>query len=119
MALLTPGGHGIWEGNLPKCWGSGGLESTDGLARQGFPFTGLGMGDVGSDGLVMACSLWGCADGPGKQVKVDWPHMFSCSVVLFALCLNDIAPRCKCLLNDGPRDGTGGVLVGLKLHVPC
>ena len=65
--MLTPGGHRICEGNLPKWWGSGGLESTDGLARQGFPFAGLGISDFGGDGLVMACSEWGCADGPGKH----------------------------------------------------
>ena len=55
------------KGNLPKWQGSGGLESTDGLARQGFPFAGLGVSDIGGDGLVIAGSLWGCADGPGKH----------------------------------------------------
>ena len=67
IALLTPGGHGICEGNLPRWWGSGGLESTDGLARLGFPFTGLGISDLGGDGPEMACSLQGCTDGPGKH----------------------------------------------------
>ena len=38
VALLTPGGCRICEGKLPKWQGSGGLESTDGPARQGFPF---------------------------------------------------------------------------------
>ena len=65
--MLTPGGQGIHNGNLPKWQGSGGLESTDGLARQGFPFAGLGMSDFGSDGLVIAGSERGCADGPGKH----------------------------------------------------
>ena len=67
VALLTPGGHGIHEGNLPKWQESGGLESTDGLARQGFLLAGLGISDFGSDGLVLAGGKWGCADGPGKH----------------------------------------------------
>ena len=41
--------------------GSGGLVSTDGLARQGFPLTGLGISDCGSDGLAKACFLWDSA----------------------------------------------------------
>ena len=56
IALLTPGGCRMCKGNLPKWWGSGGLVRTDGLARQGFPLTGLGISDCGGcDGLAMAC----------------------------------------------------------------
>ena len=64
---MTPGGHGICEDKLPKWQGSDGLGSTDGLARLGFPFAGLGICDFGSDGAEMAFSLWDCADGPGKH----------------------------------------------------
>ena len=67
MPLMTPGGCRICEGNLPKWWGSGGLASTDGLVRLGFPFVGLGISDFGSDGLEIACGEWGCADGPWKH----------------------------------------------------
>ena len=68
---MTPGGYRIHEGNLPKWLGSGGLGSTDGLARQGFPFTGLGISDCGSDGLAKQvglekhCCLWAIGDGLG------------------------------------------------------
>ena len=56
------------EGNLPKWQGSGGLVSTDGLARQGFPLTGLGISDCGSgDGLAKACFVWSGADGLVKH----------------------------------------------------
>ena len=47
--------------------GSGGLVSTDGLARQGFPFAGLGISDCGSDGLAKACFVWAGADGLVKH----------------------------------------------------
>ena len=39
---------------MPKWQGSGGPASTDGLARQGFPFAGLRVSDVSSDGLEIA-----------------------------------------------------------------
>ena len=55
------------EVNLPDWQGSGGLGSTDGHARLGFPFAGLGICDLGGDGHEMACGLWHCADGPGKH----------------------------------------------------
>ena len=67
ISLLTPGGCGIYEGNLLNWWGSGGLGSPDGLARLGFPFAGLGICDLCSDGPDTACSLWDCTDGPGKH----------------------------------------------------
>ena len=42
--------------------------STDGLARQGFPLTGLGISDCGSgDGLAKACFVWSGADGLVKH----------------------------------------------------
>ena len=45
------------------------------------------------------CTLLGSG-----QVEVNWPHMFSCSAVLFTLCLNDVALWHSCLLSDGPGD---------------
>ena len=35
---------------------------------------------------------------------MDWPHMFSRSVILFALCFDEVALQHRCLLNYGPRD---------------
>ena len=68
IALLTPGGHGMCKGNLPKWQGSGGLVRTDGLARQGFPSTGLGISDCGGgDGLAMASFVCTGADGLEKH----------------------------------------------------
>ena len=44
------------KGNLLERQGNGGLVRTDGLARQGFPLSGLGISDCGGcDGLAMAC----------------------------------------------------------------
>ena len=65
--MLTPGGCGICEGNLPRWQGSGGPASTDGLARQGFPFTGLGICDFGSGGLAKHGFEWESVDGLGKH----------------------------------------------------
>ena len=67
VAMLTPGGCRICKGNLPKWQGSGGLVSTDGLARQGFPFAGLGICDFGSCGLAMHGGEWESADGSVKH----------------------------------------------------
>ena len=61
---------------------------------------------------------------------MDWPHMFSRSAILFALCFDEVALWHRCLLNYGPRDvfitgwgpgllGLGGVLVELELRVIC
>ena len=56
------------KGNLPNWQGSDGLASTDGLVRQGFPFTGLGISDCGGcDGLAMAGFACIGADGLGKH----------------------------------------------------
>ena len=67
IALLTPGGHGICAGNLPRWQASGGPASTDGLARQGFPFASLGICDFGSDGLAKHGFVWDSTDGPVKH----------------------------------------------------
>ena len=65
--MLTPDGCRIWKGNLPRWLGSGGPASTDGLARQGFPFTGLGICDIGGGGLAKHGFEWESADGPVKH----------------------------------------------------
>ena len=67
IALLTPGGCRICKGNLPRWWGSGCPASTDGLARQGFPFTGLGIHNFGGGGLAKHGFEWKSADGPVKH----------------------------------------------------
>ena len=72
------------DGSLPKWQGSGGLVSTDGLERLGLPLVNLGMQDFGSDGPVMACSLWGCADGLEKY----------CCLWRFALCWTGGSFKC-------------------------
>ena len=77
------------DGSLPRWWGSGGLASTDGLVRLGLPFVGLGMWNFGSDGPVMACSVWGCVHGPEKHCSLwdcgDGP-VKHCCLWRFALC---------------------------------
>ena len=35
---------------------------------------------------------------------MDWLHVFSRSVILFALCFDEVALQHRCLLNYGPRD---------------
>ena len=65
--MLTPGGCRIHKGNLPRWQGSGGPASTDGLARQGFPFAGLGICDFGGDGLAKHGFVWDSAVGPVKH----------------------------------------------------
>ena len=77
------------DGSLPKWWGCGGLASTDGLERLGLPLAGLGMWDFGSDGPVMAYSLWGCLDGLEKHCGLwdcgDGP-VKHCCLWRFGLC---------------------------------
>ena len=49
--------------------------------------------------LMGFCTLLGW-----RKVQVDRLHMFSCSAILLALCFDEIALWCSCLLYDGPRD---------------
>ena len=43
--------------------------------------------------------FWGFAD---RDVKLDWPCMLSCAVVMLALGLHDIAVGLSSLVDNGP-----------------
>ena len=41
-------------------------------------------------------------DFADRDVKVDWPHMLSCSVVTLALGVHDVTARLGSLVDYGP-----------------
>ena len=70
--------------------------------------------------VLKSIAAYGNLHFAGMRVKVDWPHMFPCSAVLFTLCFNDVAMMVPGMYSLSAGDFlTWGVLVGLKLCVPC